>query len=61
MAPEILEHNYTTAVDIYAFGILFWYLCTGKVRVPGNFEKFADKDDLWSYVRKGELSNMSSC
>ncbi|THD21804.1 Dual serine/threonine and tyrosine protein kinase [Fasciola hepatica] len=53
MAPEIFEQNYDYSVDIYAFGILFWYICAGKVQMPRNFEQCGDKDGLWHAVRKG--------
>lgn len=53
MAPEIFEQNYDHSVDIYAFGILFWYICAGKVQMPRNFEQCGDKDGLWHAVRKG--------
>jgi serine/threonine protein kinase len=26
MAPELLNGDYDASVDVYAFGILFWYL-----------------------------------
>ncbi|XP_066582790.1 dual serine/threonine and tyrosine protein kinase-like isoform X2 [Prorops nasuta] len=53
MAPELLTGHYDSTVDIYAFGILFWYICAGHVRLPNNFEQFHNKEQLWSYVRKG--------
>ena len=35
MAPEIIEGGtQTTSVDIFAFGILLWYICEGKGNHP---------------------------
>ncbi|KTG32898.1 hypothetical protein cypCar_00043521, partial [Cyprinus carpio] len=31
MAPELFTGKYDNSVDVYAFGILFWYLCSGFV------------------------------
>ncbi|KAF5400139.1 hypothetical protein PHET_06703 [Paragonimus heterotremus] len=53
MAPEIFEQNYDSSVDVYAFGILFWYICAGRMQMPHNFEQCGDKDVLWRAVRKG--------
>lgn len=54
MAPELLSGHYDSSVDIYAFGILFWYLCTGNIRLPYAFEQFHNKEQLWTSVRKGK-------
>ena len=32
MAPELFSGRYDQSVDVYAFGILFWYICAGSVR-----------------------------
>lgn len=53
MAPELFTGKYDNSVDVYAFGILFWYLCTGSVKLPEAFEKCASKDQLWNNVKKG--------
>lgn len=45
--------KYDNSVDVYAFGILFWYLCTGSVKLPEAFEKCSSKDQLWNNVKKG--------
>ncbi|XP_073958601.1 dual serine/threonine and tyrosine protein kinase-like [Choristoneura fumiferana] len=53
MAPELLAGEYDAAVDVYAFGILFWYLCAGNIKLPGAFETFQNKEQLWSKVKRG--------
>lgn len=53
MAPELLSGRYDSSVDVYAFGILFWYICAGQVRLPCHFEHFHNKEQLWTSVRKG--------
>ncbi|KAL6429743.1 hypothetical protein ACFW04_007564 [Cataglyphis niger] len=53
MAPELLSGHYDSSVDVYAFGILFWYICAGKVRLPYAFEQFHNKEQLWANVLKG--------
>uniref|UniRef100_A0A8D2NLP7 Dual serine/threonine and tyrosine protein kinase n=1 Tax=Zosterops lateralis melanops TaxID=1220523 RepID=A0A8D2NLP7_ZOSLA len=53
MAPELFTGKYDNSVDVYAFGILFWYLCSGHVKLPEAFEKCASKDHLWNNVRRG--------
>ncbi|CAF88742.1 unnamed protein product, partial [Tetraodon nigroviridis] len=56
MAPELFTGKYDNSVDVYAFGILFWYLCAGSVKLPEAFEKCSSKDQLWNNVRKGEAT-----
>lgn len=53
MAPEMHSGHYDSSVDVYAFGILFWYLCAGNVTLPAAFELFHNKEQLWTSVRKG--------
>ena len=49
----IVGQKYDHSVDIYAFGILLWFLCTGSVKLPTAFEPSMSKDMLRSSVRKG--------
>ncbi|XP_025831390.1 dual serine/threonine and tyrosine protein kinase [Agrilus planipennis] len=53
MAPELLSGQYDSSVDVYAFGVLFWYICANQVRLPLVFEQFQNKEQLWCNVRKG--------
>lgn len=53
MAPELLSSKYDHRVDIYAFGILFWYLCTNDVKLPTSFSVHSSKESVWSAVKKG--------
>lgn len=52
--------KYDNSVDVYAFGILFWYLCSGHVKLPEAFERCASKDHLWNNVRRGTWAWLSS-
>lgn len=56
----LLTGKYDNSVDVYAFGILFWYLCTGSVKLPEAFEKCSSKDQLWNNVKKGKSRCSSS-
>lgn len=51
--------KYDNSVDVYAFGILFWYICSGSIKLPEAFERCASKDHLWNNVRRGE--NHKTC
>nr|XP_037876939.1 dual serine/threonine and tyrosine protein kinase-like [Bombyx mori] len=53
MAPELLAGDYHASVDVYAFGILFWYVCAGDIKLPSAFETFQNKEQLWSKVKRG--------
>ena len=48
--------KYDHSVDVYAFGVLFWYVCSGSVVLPLTFQKCSNKDKLWSAVKKGDLN-----
>ncbi|CAG0882946.1 unnamed protein product [Cyprideis torosa] len=53
MAPELLTGRYDSSVDVYAFGILFWYICSGDIGLPSVFEQCQNKDQLWNCVKRG--------
>ncbi|KAM4046658.1 dual serine/threonine and tyrosine protein kinase [Anomaloglossus baeobatrachus] len=53
MAPELFSGKYDNSVDVYAFGILFWYICSGSIKLPEAFERCANKDHLWNNVKRG--------
>jgi len=55
MAPEVLnEGNYTTASDIYAFGILMWMLASSSL----PFDDFNDDLQLHVAIIEGERPRM---
>lgn len=54
LSPFLAAGKYDNSVDVYAFGILFWYICSGSVKLPEAFERCASKDHLWNNVRRGE-------
>jgi receptor-interacting serine/threonine-protein kinase 5 len=45
--------KYDGSVDMYAFGILFWYVCAGHVKLPANYERCSSKERLWQDVERG--------
>ncbi|CAF4788330.1 unnamed protein product [Rotaria sp. Silwood2] len=53
MAPELFTLKYDHTVDVYAFGVLFWYICSNGVKLPNNFDVCSSKDVLWSRVKQG--------
>jgi len=52
---SIFLGNYDRSVDVYAFGILFWYLCADTTCLPKNYQACPSKDLLWKAVKKGTL------
>ena len=53
MAPELFTSKYDHTVDVYAFGILFWYICSNNVKLPHNFDVCSSKAVLWAKVKQG--------
>jgi receptor-interacting serine/threonine-protein kinase 5 len=53
MAPELFTTVYDHQVDVYAFGILFWYVCSGDIKLPFNFECCRSKTMLKNKVTQG--------
>ena len=56
MAPELFSGRYDHSVDVYAFGILFWYICAGSVRLPSHFNRCISKEMLWMNVKGGKVT-----
>lgn len=55
MAPEAVAatSQYCCATDIYSFGILFWFICSGDVHLPVNYEACENNHVLLREVRRG--------
>lgn len=53
MAPELFTGSYDASVDIYALGILLWYILSGQVKLPKSYERCPTREHLWSMVRRG--------
>ena len=54
MPPEIFNGQYANTVDIYAFGILLWYMVKNTIMIPRNFEDCPSKEHLWRQVARGK-------
>lgn len=52
IAPELFSGMYDKTVDIYAFGIIFWYLCSGRADRPKNFN-CRTFPELQDFVERG--------
>lgn len=50
----IFSGNYDSSVDVYAFGILFWYLCADTNKLPKKYQACPSKDHLWKAVKRGK-------
>ena len=48
--------KYDHSVDVYAFGVLLWYILSNDVRMPDVYEQCDNKNDLWKCVKRGEMS-----
>lgn len=53
MAPEMFSGEYDNSVDVYAFGVLFWYICSNSHHLPANYNACKNKEQLWRSVRDG--------
>jgi receptor-interacting serine/threonine-protein kinase 5 len=53
MAPEMVDQEYDTACDVYAFAVLFWFICSNNVVLPANYESCDNHMILLQEVRRG--------
>ena len=53
MPAEIFNGQYTQAIDIYAFGILFWYILRNNVAIPRAYEDCPTREELWRKIARG--------
>lgn len=49
----LTQYYFTLLSSILSTGILFWYVCSGHVRLPLHFEQCTSKDQLFISVKKG--------
>ena len=55
MAPEIFkQQEYATGVDVFAFGILLWYICEGQGNHPEYVVTGANRYGLLMNTADGE-------
>ena len=47
------EKDYDTQGDIYAFGILFWFICSNNVSLPKNYQSQTSHHGLLEAVQGG--------
>ena len=53
MAPEMIHQDYDATCDVYAFGILFWFICSNNVLLPVNYESCESHVTLLQEVKRG--------
>ena len=54
MGPDIWDGEYDYKVDIYAFGILIWYILSNQTKLPRGYKEFKKTEDVWEFVKIGE-------
>lgn len=54
MVFEFFIGKYDNFVDVYVFGIFFWYICLGFVKFFEVFERCVSKDYFWNNVWRGK-------
>ena len=52
--------QYDHSVDVYAFGVLLWYILSNDVRMPDVYEQCDNKNELWKCVKRGETARRQS-